>query len=251
MSHESRIGQGFDTQTAEQSQFKERPAPLFDVINICGKAGSGTSTLVKGLQERFQKEGYDVEVIIKGKILRDESIQTSGQDFTDYYRRETSKDVDIDTTTANTLMNSGNKGKIIIMDSRLGGWISKKLFDAGSQIYARHTSILLTARASTRYQRVYTRKVEEARQRGETLPQYLSVVRETRRRDEKDMGQFVKTYPELEGIDILSPRNRDEKGEPIYHKTINTTTMEKSEIIDLAEAIVKARGLVSQPRRAS
>lgn len=254
MHRERLMGSGPDTsntQPTEQSPFKERPDPLFDVINICGKAGAGTSTLVKGLQKRFQEQGYDVEVIVRGRFLRDESIKTTGKDFTGYYHRETAKDVDIDTATASTLMSPRNKGKIIIIDSRLSGWIAKKLSDAGTQMYARHTNILLTARADVRYHRVYTRKIEEAQEKGEReVMEYRAIVHDTHRRDDKDKGQFGRTYPELAEIDVLSPRNRDEKGEPIYHRVINSTNMGKDQVVDAAEAIVKARGLVSQPRKA-
>lgn len=231
-------------QISEQTPLKERADPLFDVINICGKAGAGTSTLVKGLQKRLQDEGYDVEIIIKGRFLRDESIKTTGKDFTDYYHRATTKDVDIDTTTARTLMNPGNKGKIIIIDSRLSGWVAKKLTDAGTQMYAKTTNILLTTRADIRYERIFQRLSSE----GAHL-QYRSVVLETRNRDKGDQTQFVRTYPELAGVDVLSPRNRDEKGEHIYDKVINTTKIDKNTVVDIAEAVIKTKGLASQPRK--
>lgn len=230
----------------ESAAKKETPSYLFDVVHICGDPGSGTTTLAKNLKARLEKAGYDVLVVKRGYLLRQEAIENTGEDITGYYDRPVDKDKELDTLTAKLMMGRDYAGRVVILDSRLGGWISKKLRDAQVQMSANTISILLTAKADTRYHRVFERGDKKSKQMA-----YRDTVRNTRQRKIRDAAAFALAYPELYGIDVLSPRNRDEKGEPIYDKVINTTKISPNIVANIAEAFIKAKGLASKPQKSS
>ena len=220
---------------------KEVLGPSFDVINICAKAGAGSSTLGENLKTRFEAEGYEVLLLHGGSDLRRESIAKTGEDFTGFYERPIEKDKEIDTLTARLLIENLHPGMIVILDSRLGGWVSRKLQDANVQMSAKVQNILLTARADIRYGRVYQREISKGKKAN-----YKAVVNDTRLRDAGDKKNFQTAYPELKGIDVLNPRNKDENGNPIYQRVINTSKKTAEQVTEEAYNFITKQGLVAK-----
>lgn len=220
---------------------KEILGPSFDVINLCAKAGAGSSTLGENLKTRFESEGYEVLLLHGGSGLRRESIEKTGEDFTGFYERPIEKDKEIETLTARLLVENQHPGMIVILDSRLGAWVSRKLQDANVQMSAKVQNILLTARADIRYGRVYQREIKKGKK-----TTYRTVVNDTRSRDTEDMKNFQTAYPELKGIDVLSRRNKDENGNPLYQRVINTSHKTEAQITEEAYNFITKQGLVAK-----
>lgn len=206
------------------------------VITISGEPGSGKSTIVKSLSEKYTKLGKIVHIISVGKIFREIAIEEYKRRFPDV-KNPTIEDVNNDIRFKKYLENIdtridaqiAKKGKeinsvsrhneVYIIDSRLAWKTVDNAFD-----------VRLTVDDEEAGKRVFFDKTRGKEDRYESLDE---AIKTTKRRKEGEVKRFGESYG-----DITSPEN--------YNIIIDTS---HATVNDISDEIMKALEsyLIGQP----
>lgn len=220
----------------ENTPPKETPFSLRSRVVISGNPGTGTSTLLDRLALIYSlSEDRKIQV---SSLFRRKSIEETGQDILGFYQRPDVADKNLDDSQAELLANP-DQSHTFILESRLGGFLVRNLretYQSEGKPPPSITTVLLTAEASTRYQRVFDRERQKRPQL--TLDQLAT---ETRQREEGDLDQWRKVHPALLDIDPLSVESSN-----IYDIHVDTTNLSLDQVVELVHTQLLSKGAVTQ-----
>lgn len=177
-----------------------------DVVTVSGRAATGTTTLVDGLEERF-----DVETLSGGDIFRGmaEEEGMSLATFSEYIEDKPEYDREVDSRLASRMESWSSDTTTLVVDSRLAGWHAHRKLDSSNYI-----SIWLNAPIEERVQRIDGRD---------------ETVEELRLREESNAKRYMNFY----GIDIQDLS--------IYDMVLRTDTLSRTSVLSVVhEALVRS-----------
>ncbi len=169
-----------------------------NIITISGDPASGKGTCVRGLRERFEKQGYEVKVVSVGEIFR-QLAEKQGMTIAQF---------------AGSLENCKGKDQDLIMEEsikKLGERIEKSgkdnciyIFDARMAWLCIPDSFKVSLKTDAKIggERAFKDKKRGKEDSYETLEE---AIRETEARKNGDRGKFLKKY----GVDIFDENNFD------------------------------------------
>ncbi len=212
------------TANTRSSENARKLTPSYNVLEIVGNAGTGTTSTGLALAElhgaRFISIGDIVGKINKGIW--------SGKLLEDGRELDAAVDAKMDRLGGIIIQNSIKTGPVIV-DSRMGGYIAAagvKKAQRENKSYPKVVKILITADATTRAHRVAERENQPLD----------DVRRMTVRRDERDEKVFENALPpELKGL------SRDE----IYDLIIDNSGMSVDETIACINTYLRNNGYLS------
>lgn len=206
------------------SENARKLTPSYDVLEIVGNAGTGTTSTGLALAElhgaRFLSIGDIVGKINKG--LWNGRLLEDGREL------DAAIDKKMDRLGEIIIQNSKQRGPLIV-DSRMGGYIAAagaKKAQKEDKSYPKVVKILITADVTTRAQRVAKRENQPVE----------DIRRMTIRRDERDEKVFENALPpELKGL------SRDE----IYDLIIDNSGMTVDDTIIRINTYLRNNGYLS------
>lgn len=176
------------------------------VISISGLHGAGKTTVAKYLAQKFK-----LQYVGAGDVFRKMAAERGMtlEEFSRYAERHPEIDTMIDRRTVREA-----RGKKVLVDARLGGWMVKKA----------DLKILLTAPLKTRAERIARREKRD----------YDEVLKETITRERSEAKRFKKLY----GIDV--------NDHSVFDLVLNT---ERLSIRETTRTLGTLVGLVIKKRR--
>lgn len=214
----------------------ERFKPNFYVMTVGGGPGTGTTTAVNLMSSRL-----DIPSFKAGELFRRwEKRFGTHSNIEGFVARAPEVDVKIDTMTQEKEEKAIATQTPIIIESRLGAWIARKLKTKGP-------NILYIASDDVAAQRVWNR--EKARREEEiakamqavgenrvaiVLPAFDKTVEQVKKelseRRREDLKAWKTAHPDLPG-NPMNPGFRDINGNRVYQIIINTDKLSVKEVV--------------------
>lgn len=252
----------------EASPPKERFAVDFSSFEIVGKAGTGKTSAARMLAELY---GIPKDrIIFTGQLFRQITGGSSG-----FMQRPLSVDERIDNMQRDYILTASPANPVII-EGRLAGVIAREEHDRHPELRA--PSFLFVAPTEIRMRRLLERTLEERDKEIERLQEEqeevesaltsnaspeivvqlyeritalkmqdinLKTVKQNEGdREIGDLGQWRQLHPQLEGVDLFNPANRDANGRKIYDFVISTGRLSKLEVALEVHRILFENGYV-------
>lgn len=242
---------------------KEGLTVAFGGIEIVGKAGTGKTSTARILADLY---GIPKErIVLTGQFFRQITGGSSG-----FMERHLSVDEQLDEMQRQLILGASPQNPFIL-EGRLAGVIAREEYDKNPSL--RVPSFLFVAPAETRMRRLLGRTLEERdkeigklQTKAETAPSpeivaelferitalklqdiNLKTVKQNERdREVGDLEQWRQLHPQLEGVDLFNPANRDTKGRKIYDFVINTGRLSKAEVAVEVHRILLEEGYVGK-----
>ena len=205
-------GQEFDLLTSPEIKWKAN----FALLVISGKPGSGTSSLARGLKEK-----YDTGLFTAGDIVR--KLSDTPERAPGFIERDRKIDEGVDNEIRQMVIRA-NKENPSIAEAQIGCLTAldaqRNLEKSGVVIYnSPIIRILLRAEKDIRYERL----LDAARKRGEDIS-LEQIEQRTSARELGDNNYWRELYPDLIGEDDpLEKEARDARGELIYDIEIDNS----------------------------
>lgn len=208
---------------AETLASQEIEGQTFDVYPLIGRISSGKNTIQGILKEWLsEKDGIQVDLSSAGGAMRQHQIEQTGRRMKGHFNRAAEVDMELDLSTARQILNPSNKGKILIPEGRLLGFISLKVKDAAERLHltlpCNIQPILLTADNDIRYAREYEKLHDD---NPSISPEQAKILTLDRERGE-DIT-FRALYSDLNFQDWYNPNYTDRHEEKVYKKHIDTS----------------------------
>lgn len=229
-----------DSLNASKSSEAERPGINFYVATLSGDPGTGTTAtaelLSKVLGIKFTERG---EIFKRWDRRFGEKTGVIG-----YAPRDVEVDKAMDRKTETIMRKSNDTRNPLLVESRLGGWIAKRLQDEG-KIEA-GPRILLTASDEIAAKRVQERESRKNASFNKTTEQVKADLAERR---ELDLEQWWKATPKMAGQNPMSPDFTYTNGERVYDIVINTDTLPVGQVVEIIYSQLLTRGYLKQRLR--
>lgn len=222
---------------------------------IYGKPGTGQSAIAEELARRSRINLYRA-----GKENRDRVREETGEEIIGHHPVSPEENISLDQEIRREILDANDNDKVIV-DAKLSNIIAREIEEdalKNAEESPEFIGILFVAKADVRYSRIREREIKKrmkktkhSRSQIEKLPEFLlkTIKNATLERERGNQTEWELHHPQIVGIDIFNPANKDNNGRKIFDFYVNTTKLSIVEAADLVETILKSRYMEMQKRK--
>jgi cytidylate kinase len=205
-----------------------------EVWTISGKKAVGKTTVCKLLETWAERESVPLEYYNPGKIISEEYEMVTGKPLTGFNVRPQTLNLRHDSEMAEHMVSPDNAGKIVVIDSRLGGYTARELEMAAKKtgtsehLPVAFHSVLIFADDQVRRGTLEKAGIETS------LEAY----------DSEEEKNFARYKSEAGIRDLFAPLLLDEEGKPVYTYRYDTGS---ADLLEIARDIWKKMKEQSMP----
>lgn len=223
---------------------------------IYGKPGTGQSAVAEELARRSGIKPYRA-----GQENRARVREETGEEIIGHHPIGPEGNISLDQEVRREILDANDNDKVIV-DAKLSNIIAREIEEGAlknGEESPEFIGILFVAKAEVRYSRIREREIKKrmkktklSRAQIEKLPEFSlkAIKNATLERERGNQAEWELHHPQIAGIDIFNPANKDNNGRKIFDFHVNTTKLSIMEAADLVEAILKSRYMEMQKRKA-